>query len=125
MKRRSFLKGTGTAALGVTAGCSSVRNQVGAPEMEWEYEWEGFIGSGFNPAIIITGEIENVGDGYAEEFDIECQLLADDGSIIDSRRRTLRAIEPNEEQLFYYKFRPSRGDAEAFEEAEIIGEFPE
>jgi hypothetical protein len=93
--------------------------------MEWEYEWEGFIGIGIQPAIIVTGEIENIGDAYAEEFSIDCQLLADDGSIINSRKRNLRYFEENEEQLFYYKFRLDEDEAEQVEEVNIEGSFPD
>ena len=92
--------------------------------MEWEYEWEGFVGTGYQPATIVTGEIENVGTGYAEEFELDCQLLAEDQSIIDSRFRTLRYFETNEEQLFYYKFRPSEEEIEDLEEVEIEGSYP-
>lgn len=126
MNRRQFICGTGAASLSLTAGCldSNSVAQTGTPEMEWEYEWEGFVGTGFQPATIVTGEIENVGTGYAEEFELECQLLAEDQSIIESRTRRLRYFETNEEQLFYYRFRPSEEETEDLEEVEVKGSFP-
>lgn len=125
MERRRFLQGTASGSLAFIAGCGSNVNQTGSAELEWEYEWEGFIGTGYQPAIIVTGEAENVGSAYADEFDLDCQLLAKDGSVIDSREQTLRHIEQTEEQLFYWKFRPDEEEAKQVESVEIEGNFPD
>lgn len=125
MDRREFIRGTSAAGAVLTAGCTGALNQMGAAEMEWEYEWEGFVGAGFQPALIVTGEIEDVGSGYADEFDLDWQVLAEDGSIIQSRERRLRSIEENEEQLFYWMFRLDEEETEQVEEVEVEGTFPE
>lgn len=125
MNRRKYLEGVGSASLAALAGCTNSMNQTGTREVEWEYTWEGFVGSGYQPAVIVTGEVENIGDVYVEEIDLDCQILAEDGSMIDSRNRTLRYIETNEEQLFYWKFRPDESEAEQVDEVEIEGTYPE
>lgn len=91
--------------------------------MEWEYEWEAFWGN-FQPMVIVTGGMENIGSAYAEEFELECRLLADDKSIIDSRKRVLRQIEEHEEKLFYYKFRTNEEETKSVNEVEFEGSFP-
>lgn len=125
MNRRRYLQGVGSASLAAVSGCLNSLNQTGEAEVEWEFTWEGFVGAGFQPAIIVTGEIENIGSAYVEEVDLECQLLAEDGSVINSRSRPLRHIEENEEQLFYWKFRPSEEEADQISEVEIEASFPE
>lgn len=125
MNRRQFLKGTAVAGATSLAGCTNALGSAGKAEMEWEYEWEGFVGVGFQPTIIVTGEIENVGEGYAELFELECQILADDGSMLNSRKRRLRHIEISEEQLFHWIFSLSEDEANQFDTVEVKGSFPD
>jgi hypothetical protein len=93
--------------------------------MEWEYGWEGFLDASSRTIIFVTGEIENVGSAYAEEFDMECQLLAEDSSVIASSRRRLRSFDENEEQLFYYKFVPDESEADRIDDVAVEGTFPD
>lgn len=125
MERRQFLQGVAAAAAVGTAGCLNVTGSSGPSEVEWEYEWEPYVGSGLQAAVIVTGEIENVGDGYVDKVTLECQLLAGDGSVFKSRKRILRNIEAGEEQHFYWTFRLSDSEMKEFDSANIEGSLPD
>lgn len=125
MDRRQYLGALGVAGTAVLAGCGAVSNLTGSPEMEWEYQYESFVGGGFQPVIFVTGEIENVGDAPAEEFELTAELLNATGNALDSRRKMIRSVDPNEEQMFHYRFNVSGADVDRVEEVEVTGEFPE
>ena len=99
--------------------------QSGEVEVEWEYEWEGFGGVEKEAMVIVTGELENVGEEYVEELELDCQLLATDGSVLEDRQKSFEYIEKGEEQLLYWKFRPSDEEIEQVDTVEVDGEPPD
>jgi spermidine/putrescine-binding protein len=120
MDRRRFLTGGAAGLAGALAGCMGGRLNFSAkPKVRWDYNWEGFVGQGFQPAIIVTGSVENYSDAFAQEVRIICELTSGDGRTIANGERTLEQLAAGETQHFYFKFNVSGSDVQNFDSVQM------
>lgn len=124
MDRRTFIASTVTATAGsvALAGCLS---SGGRPEVEWEWNSRGFVGQGFQPTLLVTGDIRNVGDADADTVALTCTLKDSTGATIDDKTRRLHSIEPGEQQYFHFLFTIDEGETDAVDDITIGAEFPD
>jgi hypothetical protein len=116
MDRRTFVTGTGLATLVGLAGCIG-----GEPEVTFESEMRKFVGTGFQPTVVVTGEATNEGNGGANELELECFLQDADDETLASRRKTLEKLAAGERQQFYYVFNVPATEIGRIEKTELVG----
>lgn len=125
MHRRQWLVGLGALA-GATgfAGCTVHLPKPGEPELAHEVASESFVGEGFQPTVLVTGQVTNVGEVYVDWARLTARLVDGDGEPIDQRSTTLERIEREETQPFHFVFPVSAADVTAFEAVEIDVSYP-
>lgn len=126
MRRRRLLAGLGglVGAAGL-AGCTVHLPRPGEPRLAHEVSSERFVGDGFQPTVLVTGQVTNVGDVYVERARATARLADADGEPIDERSTTLERIERGETQPIHFVFPVSAPDVAAFETVVVDVEYPE
>lgn len=120
MNRRQVLAGVGTVGAVALAGCTGALpgGDGGRPELEWEYEYYGYLRSrGYG--LVILGDLENKGEATAEWVDLTATLEDGSGDVIDSKTDRMREIAPDVEREFHFRFSLSDGENERLEEATV------
>lgn len=126
MHRRRFLAGLGAvSAATALAGCTVHLPKPGEPELETTAESSGFVGDGFQPTIVVTGEVSNVGPVYVKRARLTARLVDGNGEDIDSRSTVIEKLEREETQQFSFTFPVSATDVSSFDHVEIDVTFPE
>lgn len=117
MNRRTFLSTAGSGVAGATAGCAQLAS--GEPDVSWRYESYGYVGQGFQAAVIILGSLENSGDGAAEEVMLRALVTDANGETLLENRKTYEQLAPDEEQEFWFQFEPSSDQIDAIDDVEV------
>lgn len=126
MRRRRMLAGLGAlAGAAGLAGCTVRLPKPGEPEIDHEVTTERFVGDGFQPTVLVTGQVTNVGEVYVERARVTARLEDADGERIDQRSTTLERLEREETQAIHFVFPVSATDAAAFETVVVDVAYPE
>lgn len=126
MRRRRLLAGLGAlvGAVGLS-GCTVTLPKPGEPELDHRTSTEQFVGDGFQPTVLVTGETTNVGAVYVDRARLTATLLDGSGEAIDERSTVLQRLEREETQAFHFVFPVSATGVTAFESVEVGVEYPE
>lgn len=127
MNRRNFLRTAvfgGVVALSGCTSSSSVTSQcTGTPEYDYEWQAEGFVGRGFQPTIILEGEVTNRSDDCgldALEFTVDA--VDGSGAVVLSKSEIVRDIGPNDTEVFVIWFYPNKDEAEQVDDYSVAAE---
>lgn len=87
------------------------------PEVRWTSNATG-LDAGGEGAVVVTGEVTNVGDATAGEVVVTATLVDSEGEQIRSRSRRLAPLQPDTTQLFYVRFEGGDG-TRRFDDVEV------
>lgn len=121
MHRRDALATIGGIGAATIAGCSNVQSFTSDPDVRFEYRYRGYIRSELQPAIVVTGTIRNQGTG-SPTFELECELVRADESLISRQATTIEDLSPSEKQLFHFIFDITGQEAEGFNDVRVSTE---
>lgn len=107
------------------AGCTVHLPKPGDPELAHEVATERFVGDGFQPTVLVTGRVTNVGGVYVERARATARLEDANGERIDRRSTILERLEREETQPIHFVFPVSATDAAAFETVVVDIAYPE
>lgn len=126
MDRRRVLQGLAATAGAVgLAGCTVRLPKTGEPSLDHSVRHESFVGEGFQPTVVVTGEVTNDGEVYIKRARVTARLADADGQTIDERSVTLERLEQEESQPFHFVFPVSAPDVSALERVDIDVSFPD
>lgn len=125
MERRSFLAALGAVSTTTAlAGCTVHIPKPGDPNLETTAESSAFVGSGFQPTIVVTGEVTNTGPVFVKRARLTARLVTGNGDEIDSRSVVVEHLERQETQSFSFTFPVSATDVASFDHVEIDVTYP-
>ena len=130
MDRRRFLATAASAGLAATAGCtagvlSSEPSCNGVPEYDYDWEAEPFVGSGYDPTVIMTGTITNRSDNCGlDVVEITADAVDANGDVVISKSTTVRQIGPRDEEVFIIWYYPNEDEAQRIDDYELSSTVP-
>lgn len=125
MERRSLLAGLGAVAGAAgLAGCTVRLPKPGSPELDHQVDHEAFVGDGFQPTVVVTGQASNVGSVYVKRARLTAVLVDADGEAIDERSTDLERLERGESQSFHFVFPVSATDVGTLDRVDVEVAYP-
>lgn len=125
MDRRRLLASLGAvgASLGL-AGCTTHLPKPGKPKLETTFESSVFVGDGFQPTVLVTGSVTNVGPVFVPEAELTCELVDGNGNVIEDGTTTVEKLEREESQQFAFALAVGATEAASFDHAEVAVGYP-
>lgn len=125
MRRRRLLAGLGAlAGTAGLAGCTVHLPKPGEPTVSSEVAHDSFVGAGFQPTVVVTGQVTNDGPVYIERIRLTARLVDGSGESIDSRSTVIERLEREETQSFHFVFPLSATDVATIDRVDVDTAFP-
>jgi hypothetical protein len=130
MKRRAFLGTAATAVTAGVAGCSGNPLASGGScgELDYDIGWESeaILNTNNTPEILFVGTFANRTDNCDVELVVlTIEVLDANNEVLLSTKRTLRQIEPRDEERFIARLRPSDQQFGEVDDYRVVTTFPE